>query len=286
MHHATAGSLLGISGVVWFWVLTIIGVGGVVLSLGRRFQLLGTGRPDDRFDRLGERFRHMMVYALGQKRMFDDPFAGLYHLLIFYGFLVVSLRTVTMVLEGLFAGWELPLLHTSVGHAYLFSKDVFELLVLVGLAFAIWRRGIQRKERVIQSFSAWLVIGLIAILMLTDLGSEGARIAAGDIEGSHLPVSSLAAAAFAGLGGSALQALYGINWWLHLVTLFAFANELPYSKHFHVYTSLFNSFFAKLEPPGRLPAMDLENIAEDSRFGVATVTDFTWKQMLDLYTCT
>jgi Fe-S oxidoreductase/nitrate reductase gamma subunit len=286
MHHATAGSFLGISGVVWFWVLTIIGVGGVVLSLGRRFQLLGTGRPDNRFDRLGERFRHMMVYALGQKRMFDDPFAGLYHLLIFYGFLVVSLRTVTMVLEGLFAGWELPLLHTPLGHAYLFSKDVFELLVLVGLVLAVWRRGIQRKERVIQSFSAWLVIGLIAILMLTDLGSEGARIAAGDIEGSHLPISSLVAAAFAGLGGSALQSLYGFNWWLHLVTLFAFANELPYSKHFHVYTSLFNSFFAKLEPPGRLPAMDLENIAEDSRFGVATVTDFTWKQMLDMYTCT
>jgi len=286
MVHATAGSFLGISGVVWFWVLTIIGVGGVVLSLGRRFQLLGTGRPDNRFDRLGERFRHMLVYALGQKRMFDDPFAGLYHLFIFYGFLVVSLRTVTMVLEGLFAGWELPLLHTPVGHAYLFSKDVFELLVLVGLAFAVWRRGIQRKERVIQSFGAWLVIGLIAILMLTDLGSEGARIAAGDIEGSYLPISSLVAAAFAGLGGGALQSLYGINWWLHLITLFVFANELPYSKHFHVYTSLFNSFFAKLEPPGRLPAMDLENIAEDSRFGVATVTDFTWKQMLDMYTCT
>ena len=88
--------------------------------------------------------------------MFDDPIAGLYHLLIFYGFLVVSLRTVTMVIEGLFAGWELPFLNTPVGHAYLFSKDIFELLVLVGLGFAIWRRGIQKKERVVQSFGAWL----------------------------------------------------------------------------------------------------------------------------------
>jgi Fe-S oxidoreductase len=83
-----------------------------------------------------------------------------------------------------------------------------------------------------------------------------------------------------------LQLVYGWSWWIHLITLFAFANELPYSKHFHVYTSLFNVFFAKLDPPGKLDSMDLENIEEDSTFGVNTVTDFTWKQMLDMYTCT
>ena len=286
MHHATAGSFLGISGVVWFWVLTIVGVGAVVLSLSRRFQLLRAGRPDNRFDRLGERFKHMLVYAFGQKKMFDDPVAGFYHLLIFYGFLVVSLRTVSMVIEGLFAGWELPLLHTTAGHAYLFSKDIFELLVLVGLGFAIWRRGIQKKERVVQSFSAWLVIGLIAILMITDLAAEGARIAAGDLDGSFLPISALVGGWFSGLGGSALQAIYSVNWWIHLVTLFVFANELPYSKHFHVYTSIFNVFFTNLDAPGKLPGMDLEDIDEDTTFGISTVTDFTWKQMLDLYTCT
>ena len=286
MHHATAGTFLGVSGVVWFWVLTIVGVGAVVLSLSRRFQLLRSGRADNRFDRLGERFKHMLVYAFGQKKMFDDPVAGFYHLLIFYGFLMVSLRTVTMVIEGLFAGWEFPLLDSPLGHAYLFSKDIFELLVLVGLAVAIWRRGIQRKERVIQSWGAWLVIGFIAILMITDLTSEGARIAAGELEGSYLPISSLVARAFAGLGPAMLQFIYGFSWWLHLITLFAFANELPYSKHFHVYTSIFNVFFANLDAPGKLPSMDLENIDEDSTFGISTITDFTWKQMLDMYTCT
>ena len=286
MHHATAGSLLGISGVVWFWLLTIVGVGAVVLSLSRRFQLLRAGGPENRFDRLGERFKHTLVYAFGQKKMFDDPFAGVYHLLIFYGFLVVALRTVTMVIEGLFAGWELPLLDTPVGHAYLFSKDIFELLVLVGLAFAIWRRGIQRKERVVQSFGAWLVIGLIAILMITDLFSEGARIAAGDLAGSYLPISAIVGGWLSGLEGGALQVVYGVSWWIHLITLFVFANELPYSKHFHVYTSIFNVFFANLDAPGRLPSMDLENIDEDTTFGISTITDFSWKQMLDMYTCT
>lgn len=286
MQHATAGTFLGISGVVWFWLLTVIGIGGVVYSLGRRFQLLRLGRADNRFDRIGERIRTTLVYAIGQKKMFDDPFAGVYHLLIFYGFLVVSLRTVSMVLEGMFAGWELPLLHTQLGHAYLFSKDIFEVLVLVGLAFAMWRRGVQRKARVVQSFGAWLVIGLIGILMITDLTSEGARIAAGALQASYLPVSTAVAGLLAGLSAPSLHVVYVVSWWLHLVTLYYFANELPYSKHFHVYTSLLNVFFSKLDPPGKIESMDLENVDEDSRFGVATITDFSWKQMLDMYTCT
>jgi Fe-S oxidoreductase/nitrate reductase gamma subunit len=286
MQHATAGTFLGMPGVVWFWIFTVIAVGGVIYSLSRRFQVLRVGRSDDRFDRVGERLRHLLVYAFGQRRMFDDAFAGFYHLLIFYGFLVVSLRTVTMVLEGLFAGWELPLLHTPIGHAYLYSKDVVELLVLVGLVLAVWRRGVQRKERVVQSFSAWLVIVLIGMLMITDLASEGARIAAGAVDGSFLPVSSAVAGLFSGLSEATLQLDYSVMWWLHLLTLFYFANELPYSKHFHVYTSLFNVFFAKLDPPGKLTTMDLENVDESTKFGTATVTDFTWKQMLDMYTCT
>ncbi len=286
MHHATAGSFLGVSGVLWFWFVSAIGIGGVAYSLSRRFQVLTAGRQENRFDRLGERLKHVLVYAIGQRKMFDDPYAALYHICIFYGFLVVSIRTISMVLEGLFAGWELPLLDSPAGHVYLFSKDIFEVLVLVGLALAVWRRGVQRKARVVQSFGAWLVIALIAILMLTDLGAEGARIAAGVQIGTFLPVSAMIGWAMKGLGSDALQGIYTGLWWLHLLTLYYFANELPYGKHFHVYTSLFNVFFAKLEHPGKLATMDLENVDEASRFGISTITDFTWKQMLDMYTCT
>ncbi len=283
--HAVAGSFLGIPGVVWFWIVSVIGIGGVIWSLSRRFQMLRLGRPVDRFDRWGERLRHVVVIALGQKKMFKDPYAALYHILIFYGFLVLALRTGSMVLEGLLAGWQLPLLHTAVGHAYLFSKDLFEVLVLVGLAMAAYRRAIQRPFRLLLSGQAWLVLGLIATLMVTDLGSEGARIAAG-MSAAWLPVSTLMSKLFVGLSTGTLHTIYATLWWIHLLTLYAFANELPYGKHFHVYTAFFNVFFADLDPPGKLPTMDLENIDEETRFGIATVTDLTWKQMLDLYTCT
>ena len=71
---------------------------------------------------------------------------------------------------------------------------------------------------------------------------------------------------FSGLSQGTLQIIYSSLWWLHLITLYYFANELPYSKHFHVYTSLFNVFFAKLDPPGKLATMDLENVDEDTRW--------------------
>jgi len=103
---------------------------------------------------------------------------------------------------------------------------------------------------------------------------------------SWMPISSLVGKLFAGISPSGLHTLYAVLWWIHLTTLYAFANELPYGKHFHVYTALFNVFFANLDAPGKLPTMDLENIDESTRFGIATVTDLTWKQMLDLYTCT
>ena len=70
LQHATAGSFLGISGVVWFWILTLVGVGAVVLSLGRRFQLLTAGRSENRFDRLGERFKH--TQAVGKLKAEHD----------------------------------------------------------------------------------------------------------------------------------------------------------------------------------------------------------------------
>ncbi len=286
LNHATAGSFLGIPGYVYFWVLAAVGIGGVIWSLSRRFQLLTLGRGENRFDDPVGRLKDVLVYAIGQKKMFQDPFAGFFHILIFYGFLVVSVRTVTMVIEGLFAGWELPLLHTGVGHAYLFSKDIFEALVLIGIALAAGRRLFAPPKRIVQSFGAWLVLILIFLLMVTDLASEGARIAAGAIEASYLPVSAAFAGLMGGLSHDALQAVYTSTWWLHLIVLFYFANELPYSKHFHVYTSLFNVFFDKREHPGHLSYMDLENIDENARFGIETVTDLTWKQMLDLYTCT
>ncbi len=286
-HHATAGTFLGLSGSLWFVLLTIAAVAGVLWSLSRKLSLLLAGRREVELGRWGERFRGVLVFFLGQRRMFLEPLPGVMHALIFWGFLVFSVRSGSMVVEGLARGWELPFLHSVAGHAYLLTKDVFAVLVLVGVAIAAWRRLVTKPERLEYSADAWAILGLIAALMVTDLLADGARIAGGAPgPWQWTPVSGLVGALLKGASESSLMGIYGTAWWLHLGVLYAFANYLPYSKHFHVYTSLPNVLLRPLAEPGRLAKMDLENIEEGSALGAARVTDFSWKQLLDLYTCT
>ncbi|HPC84496.1 MAG TPA: (Fe-S)-binding protein [Thermoanaerobaculaceae bacterium] len=283
-HHATAGSLLGVPGTAWFYVLAAVAVAGVVYSLQRKIRLLAAGRGGVALADWPARVCGLFVWAIGQKRMFAEPVPGIMHALIFWGFLVFVVRSLSLVIEGLAKGWELPLLRTPLGSAYLLTKDVFIVLVLVGVAIAAWRRLVTRPERLEYSADAWVILGLIALLMVTDALADGARIAGGAPgPWQWTPVSRAVGSL---LGGGSLHAVYVWSWWVHLGALFLFANYLPYSKHFHVYTSLPNVLLRPLDPPGKLEKMDLENIGEGSTLGAQRVTDLTWKQLLDLYTCT
>ncbi len=286
-HHATAGTFLGISGTLWFALITIAAIAGIAWSLNRKLQLVLAGRGGVALDRWGERIKGMLVFAIGQKRMFMEPVAGVMHALIFWGFLVFSVRSLSLVVEGVSKGWELPFLHTPFGFAFLLTKDIFAVLVLVGVAVAAWRRLVTRPARLELSADAWVILGLIAALMVTDLVADGARIAGGAPgPWRWTPFSSVAGSLLAGVGEATLIRVYTACWWVHAFALYFFANYLPYSKHFHVYTSLPNVLLRPLAEPGRLTTMDLENAAEGATFGVQRITDYNWKQLLDLYTCT
>lgn len=286
-HFATAGEFLGLGGTVWFVLATVVAVGGVAWSLNRKFRLVMAGKRGVRLEQWGERIKGLLIFAFGQKRMFQEPVAGVMHSLIFWGFLVFTVRSLSLVVEGFSGGWELPFLHTPVGWLYLLTKDAFAVLVLAGVAVAAWRRAVTKPARLELSWDAWVILAFIATLMVTDLFADGARIAGGAPgPWAWTPVSSLVGGWLAGSSSSALHATYVTSWWVHLLALYGFANYLPYSKHFHVYTSLPNVLLRPLEAPGRLTKMDLENIEEGATFGAAKVTDLTWKQLLDLYTCT
>ena len=153
-HFATAGSFLGLSGTTWFILLTFASIAGVVWSLSRKLQLVASGSGRVTLGQWGKRIRGLLVFAFGQKRMFKEPAAGLMHALIFWGFLVFSVRSGSLVVEGLTHGWELPFLHTYVGHAYLLTKDVFALIVFAAVCVAAWRRLVTRPARLELSLDA------------------------------------------------------------------------------------------------------------------------------------
>ena len=268
--------------IVLFWLFVVASVGLFAWTAQRRIAALKAGLPDNRFDQPKERWLGVFRFAFAQQRLLRDKYAGFYHLLIFWGFCVLSLRSVELVLEGLF-GWDLTAALGLFGHGYQTTKDIFEVLVLLGIALAMTRRVVAKPWRLENSIDAWGTLSFIAALMVTDLLADGAMVALGRGEGwvAWAPVSRLVGGWLAGLGPVALKVVYKLDWWLHLAVLFGFLNFLPYSKHFHVLTSLFNVYFRALEPTRNLKPMDLE--AE--HFGANRIQDFTWKQLLDLYTC-
>ena len=305
----------GFPGTLLFALVLLSALALFAYTASRRVQLLllGAGDREDRLDRPLARLWYVVAYGFLQRKMFRDAYAGLYHALIFGGFMVLTLRTLMLVFEGLFPGAGLPFLPAGFWEGYLLVKDVVLLTTFAGVVLALLRRHVARKERLDPSFDAELILLLIGFLMVTDLAAGAAKMAldaahmAGTVGASGVAASASAAAAsaalarsalwepltyslskqvFSSLSSSSLRSIYFGAWWSHLVAILVFANYLPFAKHFHVITALPNLFFAKLDSPGKMVTFDIEKAAEVERFGVSKVEDFTWKQKLDMFTCT
>ena len=248
-------------------------------------------KPEARFDRIPDRIEQTIRIAFAQKKLFKEKAAGLMHALIFWGFLVLLVRSISLIGRaydgGAFAGnWTCLWFWPALDHGYTWLKDWTELVVLAMVTYAAFRRLVLKPARLTITPSGYRILGLIATLVVTDFLYDASRFASRvpgvEAELAHAPVGAVVARWLEGASG--LQALGTAMYWLHIATLLFFLNELPRSKHFHVITSIPNVFFSKLEPPGAIrPILDLEN---QETFGVSKPTELTWKQILDGYSCT
>lgn len=269
-------------------LLLLVAAAGVTYSIRVRVKLLMAGKPEDRFDRIGDRVKRALTIAIAQKKMFKDPVYGPMHALIFWGFLVLLIRSLTLMAAGY---WEFAHIPGLIGHLYTLSKDVFEGIVTCMVLYAVYRRLFDKPERITRSNDALLILSMIFTLMITDFLYDGAKfnLHAGRPEVADemrwAVLGSQVSALLAPLGTGANEVLYTAMYWLHMATLLAFANYLPYSKHMHVISAIPNVFLSKLDPPGRLTSMNLEDESAEY-FGARQLEDLTWKQHLDLYTCT
>jgi hypothetical protein len=203
--------------------------------------------PDQRFDQPWERLKGLILYAFVQKRMVRDRYAGFFHLLIFWGFCVLCLRSLGLVAEGLFHHFHMTAAMGTAGLWYQLTKDIFEVLVIVGIGMAMFRRVFFRPARLDNSWDAWATLSLIGSLMVTDILADGAYILINQPDWASWSPGGLAVAGLlSGMAPAALKSFYMAMWWLHVIILFGFLNFLPYSKHFHVLTALFNIYFREL----------------------------------------
>lgn len=249
----------------------------------------GQGREDNRLSNFPRRVREMLQFGFIQDKMFKDPVSGIMHGFIFWGFIVVSIGTIETLLAGLIDGFHFGyLLGDGLGFkVFLVSQDLGNFLVFLAIAYAMIRRLYFPPHRLAvlaeaSKKDAMIVLGFILGLVFTSLVSLGARAYAGQIPASAVPISS----AFARIVGFAVDDWHFFDktvFWAHSLVLFSFTTFLPYSKHQHLIWVWPNIFFRSHHARGRLRPMVFDENAES--FGVSQPMEFSWKQLLDSFTC-
>jgi Fe-S oxidoreductase len=280
---------LGISGHVSMWIIAIIALTVFAFIIRSRIELLLASQKDPRFSNLKQRFLDLIEFGFIQKRQPRYLWAGVIHIMIFWGFVVLGLRSLDLVTEGLGIPIFRPFMHSPLGLFYNSIKDVFELIVLVACIWAILRRAIVKPERYEGSHTAeaYMVLGLISFLMITDMLFEGSGILlTGEVRG-WLPAAWIGTLFLPENSPGALSVILCTTYWLHILAFFVFLNLLPLFKHFHIITALPNVFFRKEKKGEIKPARyGVDDIFDLETLGVEKIEDFTWKHILDLYTCT
>jgi Fe-S oxidoreductase len=257
---------------------------------------------DVRFDRVWLRLRNVLKFWFGQWRHPRYRIAGIIHIFIFAGFIILALRAFTVLGLGISDDLGIMAFPGSIGHVYDVLKDYAATIVFFAVLAAVIRRLVFRPTRYAQpagsgkwrAADAIFLLGLIALLMVADSVFEGSEAARQTQEGK--PVQFLAVLslpwmvkyAFLAIPAATLWGLHLGAYFLHEVTFFFLLCYRPFGIQFHVETSLFSIYFAKLDrgtvKPVRWGVPD-EKLDQVKSFGVKTFEDFTWKHMLDFYSC-
>ena len=265
------------------WVVTIVAIALFCTTAERRITALLLGKSASPYDKPCKRLWGVVEYAFLQKRLFRDSYAGFYHFLIFWGFVFLAFRGWQNIIEGLFPKTSLLNFLGIYGNYYQMIRDIFVILVLLGVFLALVRRIFIKPERVENSIDAFATLTFIGLLMLSDLFYDSTTILISKPDwASFTPFSNLFSSLFSTYSNSSLIAINTTAHWINILTFLGFLNFLPYSKHFHIFTSLFNVYFRNLDEAKNVRKVDLES----EHFGISKMNDFTWKEMLDFYTCT
>jgi Fe-S oxidoreductase/nitrate reductase gamma subunit len=259
------------------------------ISVRRLVRILRLGKKEGRTGRPARRLLRVAGVALGQSKILREPLAGILHALIFWGFVVLLTAIAESVVQGFVPSASLAFLGPLYG-PLLFLQDLVAGLVVITAVFSLLRRFIAPPPRLnVEGHSRWdaaVILILILLVMITMFGQNAAGVALhdGDADASRF-ISSRVAGVFGGMDVSSITAWHKGFFWAHMLIVLGFLNYLPFSKHLHVLTSIPNVYLSNLGPRGSLTPI---NLADETatKFGASDVDDFSWKQLLNGFTCT
>ncbi len=276
-------------GNIFFYVFFVGFVAFFAWSVAVRLRWVRIAKPVNRFDRPIERAIGLIPWLVGNARVARPKYwySGLLHTMIWWGFIVLQIRTLNFLLDGVDNDVSInAILGDGIYDILRPVMDTFNILVIVGVGMATFQRLVWKPKRLTVNMDGWIILGLLFFLMVTDVLTHSIEMT---LSGEGDKASYLAYAVStlwedSGLSVNTMEGLHTVFWYSHLLDFLTFLCYLPYSKHSHVLTVMPQVFTRRLTPTGVLaPIPDFEK-AES--FGVGKLQDFTWKQLLDPYTCT
>jgi heterodisulfide reductase subunit C len=304
---------------ILFLIILLAGASLFTFNVRKIIRNINLGRDLKINDRKGERWKTMLRVAIGQSKMVVRPVAGIMHILVYVGFIIINIEVIEILIDGIFGTHRI--LSSILGRLYDVLIASFEWLalgVIIGCVVFLIRRNIVHLKRFISKdldgfprSDANIILVSEILLMTAFLKMNAADyILQGRGIAHYIPVGSFPVSAMFlvpmlnGFSTSFLEVIERSCWWFHIIGIMAFLNYIPYSKHFHILLAFPNVWYSNLNAKGRFnnmptvtnevkimldpsfvaPAIDPN--AVPSKFGAKDVTDLTWKNLMDAYSCT
>nr|WP_297784058.1 (Fe-S)-binding protein [uncultured Allomuricauda sp.] len=303
-----------------FAIALIVGIGFFTRNVKKLSRNIKLGKDVDVSDNKSQRWKNMAKIALGQTKMVVRPIAGLMHVIVYVGFIIINIEVLEIILDGLLGTHRLFAPLGSVYNFLIGSFEILAFLVIVAVVVFWVRRNIIRIQRFVKpEMKGWpktdgnLILYIELVLMTLFLTMNAADFQLQQLGADHyvkagsFPISQFIVPLLDGLSESSLILVERTAWWLHILGILAFLNYLYYSKHLHILLAFPNTYYGKIRPQGQFnnlesvtkevklmmdpdadpfaaPAED--DTSEPEKFGASDVMDLNWVQLLNAYTCT
>ncbi len=302
-----------------FAIALVLGIGYFSKNVKKLVRNINLGSEADISGDKGQRWKNMGRIALGQSKMVVRPIAGLMHIIVYIGFVIINIEVLEIIIDGLFGTHRIFAFMGGFYDFLIASFEILALLVIVAVIVFWIRRNILRLKRFIKpEMEGWpkkdgnLILYIELVLMFLFLTMNATDFQLQQMGAEHysragaFPISQFLLPLFDGMSENTLILIERSAWWLHILGILFFLNYLYYSKHLHILLAFPNTFYGKLNPQGQFnnlesvtkevklmldPSADpfaapAEDAEEPEKFGASDVMDLNWVQLMNAYTCT
>lgn len=307
---------------ILFAIILLFGFGFFTINIRKIIRNINLGQDINRSDNPASRWKNMAMIALGQSKMVKRPIAGVLHIIVYIGFVIINIELLEIIIDGLFGTHRVFSFLGTFYNILIASFEILAFLVLVAVLVFYARRNIIKLKRFVHSdLKGWpksdanyilyfeiVLMSLFLLMNAADLHLQNITGGFGHYsQAGSFPISQFIAPIFNGLSESLVMMIERGVWWMHIIGILIFLNYLYFSKHLHILLAFPNTYFANLNPLGQFDNLEsvtkevklmmdpnadpyatapIDENAVPSKFGASDVQDLNWVQLLNAYTCT